>query len=795
MNPENQYLYIMFKTNLKLIFRNIWKYKGFSTINIVGLSVGMACSIIILLWVKFHLGFDKFHENGDNIYRVLQTLKFEDYTTWTITHGPLGPSLKEEVPEIEEYCRSMRSGLQFKKGEEQFRERGTYADPSFFNLFTIKVIKKLKDNPINEPNNIAISESFAQKYFGDEDPIGQTLSALPDREFLVTAVFEDYPKQSHMWFDYMIPFEHLGILGYSIDQWNNSGYYTYVSLKEGVSREQVISKIEDFLTPKPTLEEFATLDLQPLKEIHLTTGYDFEGANIIDGKYLKIFLVVGIFLIVVACINFMNLATARSSRRMREIGMKKVAGAHKPNLIFQFIGEAILISLIAIFIAMMLVELMRPGFNNITQIGLKIDYSDFRIYLALLGIVLITGLFAGSYPAFYLASFKPVTVLKRALSDTGKKYNFRKVLVIFQFTISIVLITSTLFVSSQINFMLNKDLGYDKKGIIYFIEPNGFHEHFESIKEDMLKYPGVLNMTRAGNLPTYGYNFSNSRFRWDGQDLSKEILFRASFVDYDYFSTYNIKIKEGRGFSKDFASDSSAIILNEAAVKAIGFKDPVGKQIWTETRSNKLTVVGVAQNFHYRSLHTDIEPQIIIFEPSQSYGVILKVNIKEIESITKKLEEHWNRFDTQMPLNISFLDEDLANLYNQDKVIRKIILFFTSIGIFISILGLIGMTGFTVEQKTKEIGIRKAMGANFKTVIVLLSKDFTKWIIISFVFATPITYYIINSWLKGFAYKINLDWWMFVLGGLSALIIALFTISLQTLKAAKINPADSLRYE
>jgi putative ABC transport system permease protein len=785
----------MFKTNLKLIFRNIWKYKGFSSINIIGLSVGMACSIIILLWVKHHTSYDKFQEKGDNIFRVIQHIKFEDYTTWAITQGPLGPSLKEEVPEIEDYCRLNQSGLRFIKGEENFQERGTYADPSFFKMFTINVTKKLKNDPISEPNNIAISESFAKKYFGDEDPIGKTLSALPDREFIVTAVFEDYPKESHIWFDYMIPFEHLGNLGYTIDKWNNSGYVTYISLKEGITKEQAVVKIEDFLIPKPTLEEFAKLDLQPIKDIHLTVGIDMERANTVDGKYVKIFLIIGIFLIVVACINFMNLATARASRRMREIGMKKVSGAHKPTLIFQFIGEALLISFIAVFIAMMLVELIRPTFNNITQMGLKIDYSDFRIYIALLGIVFITGLFAGSYPAFYLASFKPVSVLKGAISDAGKKYNFRKILVIFQFTISIILITSTLFVSKQINFMLNKDLGYDKEGIVYFRMTEGFQEHFESIKDEILKSPSVLNMTRAGSMPTYGYNFSNSRFRWEGQDLSKETLFRATFADYDYFSTYNIELADGREFSEDFASDSSAIILNEAAAKAIGFDDPIGKQLWFVQNPQKMNIIGVNKDFHYRSLHTNIEPQIIIFNQSACYWAILKINIKELSSISKKLEEHWIAYESQSPLNINFLDEDLANLYEQDKVIRKIILFFTTIGILISILGLIGMTGYSIEQKTKEIGIRKAMGANFKTIIILLSKDFTKWILISFVIATPITYYIMNKWLDSFAYRINLTWWMFVLGGLSALIIALITINIQTSKAARINPAESLRYE
>ncbi len=784
----------MFKTNLKLILRNIWKYKGFSVINILGLSVGMACSILILLWVKYHTSFDDFHTNSGNVYRVIQHIKFEDYTTWCITQGPLGPSLKEEVPEITDYCRLSGSGLQFLKGEEALREGGTYADPSFFDMFTIKVTKKLKNEPISEPNNIAISESFAKKYFGEEDPIGKTISALPDREFLVTAVFEDYPKETHWWFDYMIPFEHLGTnFGYTIDQWDNSGYFTYVSLNNGITREQGVEKIEDFLQSKPTLEEFAKLDLQSLQDIHLTTGYDFEYANTVDGKYVQIFLIIGVFLIVIACINFMNLSTARASRRTREIGMKKVSGAHKPSLISQFLGETILITFISIIIAMMLVELARPAFNNITHIGLNIDYSDIRIYLALLGIVLITGIFAGSYPALYLSSFKPINVLKGSIQD-GKK-NLRRILVIFQFTISIVLITATLIMTKQINFMLNKDLGYDKENIIYFYMQEGFYEHYSNIKEELLQHPGIINMTRTGSVLTDGYNYSNSRFRWDGQDLSKETLFRALFVDYDYFSTFNIKISEGRAFSDKFASDSNAIILNESSVAAMNLDSPLGKFVWTKDNPIKKPVIGVAKNYHFRSLRSHIDNQIIRFEPDNCSWAFLKININRIEEIRELLTEHWNRYEKQNTFNINFLDESLAQLYNQDKVIRSIIVFFTFIGMFISILGLTGMTSFIIDQRTKEVGIRKVMGAKFRDIHFLLSSSFLKWILLSFIISTPITYYFMNRWLENFAYKINIQWWVFLIGGLIALFLALLIVSTQTIKASRTNPADTLRYE
>jgi len=518
----------MLAVSLRLILRNIWKYKGISIINIFGLSVGMACSILLLLWVNYHHQFDRFQTQS--VYRVIQHIKFEDMTTWTITQGPLGPSLKEEVPEIADYCRLMRSNLPFELEGEQVTERGTYADPSCFEMLSVNVTQKLSNEPLSEPNQIAISESLARKYFGDRDPIGQTMHVAPDRDFMVSTVFEDYPKQSHYWFDYIIPFEYLGTQDYGIDHWDNSGYHTYVALSEGVSRVVAEEKIEDFLKPKPTLEEFAKLDLQPIGEIHLTTGFDFEGANTIDGKYLRIFLSIGIFLIVIAGINFMNLATARSSGRMKEIGMKKTLGSRKKNLVGQFIGEAIVISLISILVAMMFVELARPGFNQFTETEINIDYSNPLVYIYLLTFGILTGSLSGLYPAFYLSSIKPISALRGASKGPKGRSSFRRTLVIFQFVISIVLITVTVIISSQITYMLNKDLGYEQEGVIWFGMSAGFHGNFESIRDDMLSFPAVKSMTRSGNLPTRGFNFSNSRFRWEGQDLSKETLFRALFT-------------------------------------------------------------------------------------------------------------------------------------------------------------------------------------------------------------------------------------------------------------------------
>ncbi len=788
----------MLRVTLKLIFRNIWKSKGISIINIFGLSLGMASSILLLMWVNYHNQFDKFHDNSDQVYRVIQHIKFEEMTTWTITQGPLGPSLKEEVPEIADYCRLMRSGLQFEKGTDHVTETGTYADPSFFQMFSIKVTQRLTNLPISEPNHIAISETMARKYFGDEDPIGQVLHALPDRDFTVTAVFEDYPLQSHWWFDYMIPFEHLGTLGYTIDEWGNSGYYTYVALSDENSQERAVDKIEDFLQAKPTLEEFAKLDLQAIHEIHLTTGYDFEGANTIEGKYLKTFLAIGIFLIVIACINFMNLATARSSHRMREIGMKKAMGGSRKNLVGQFMGEAIMIAMISMLFALMLVELVRPGFNNLAEIEINFDYSNPAIYLYLTGFAVLIGSLSGLYPAFFLSSFKPINALKGSMEHAKGGIGLRKALVIFQFVVSIVLITITLIISSQITYMINKDLGYSQEGVIYFPLSDGFYENYESIKDDMLDYPAVKSMTRVGSLPTRGYNFSNSLFRWDGQDLSKETLFRALLVGYDYFSTLQVDMIDGRAFSKDFASDSASIILNEAAIRETGIVDPVDKEFRLLRRDStytRLKIIGVAKDYHFRSLHTDIEPQLMICDPSACNWAMLKVDLVEFRTVEKALTEHWNNYETASPIDISFLEESIAAMYETDRVLRKIILFFTVIGLLISVLGLVGLTGFTIEQKTKEIGIRRLVGARFRDILIMISFQFMKWIVISLTVAAPISWFLMSRWLNEFPYRIRIHWWLLLSGGLIAILVAFFTISLQSQRAARTNPAESLKHE
>ncbi len=786
----------MFRFNLKIAIRNLWKYKGYSLINIAGLSIGMACSILILLWVRFEFSFDKFHENKQ-VYRVIQHIVFEDEVHWSITQGPLGPALKEEVPEIEEFCRIEPSNRTLKWKEDEYTERGIYTDPSFFEFFTFPVIKHLGDSVFHGLNCIALTERLAKKLFGDEEPLGKIISGGSETEFMVNAIIEDTPQNSHLQFDYIIPFEFLRGLGYSVDRWNNSTFYTYVQISGGISHEKVAEKIGDFLKPKPTLEEFATLDLQPISDIHFRTDLDFDMAWVSDKKTVSIFCIIGVFIILIACINFMNLATARSARRAREIGLKKVAGAVRRNIIQQFFIESTELSLLSILIAMALVELVRPSFNSFIGVEMKIPYAEPWLYIALIIIVLVTGVLSGSYPSLYLSSLKPVLILKGA-SRQGKGHaNFRTSLVIFQFTLSVILISGTLILYQQINFMRKKNLGYDKENLVwfYFGHSDQISERYETVRQELLKNPSILAVTRTANIPTYGYTFSNSLWHWEGQDPGKETLIRNLPVGYDYFSTMGIEVLKGRTFSREFLSDSSAIIVNEAAARVMNMEDPVGKFLKYSGSDEQFTIIGLIKDYHYRSLHTIIEPHFTLLVPDGSYLMMVRLQQGETDAGLKAIEEVWNTFSPDIQTEYHFLDQSLESMYDSDKKIRKILLILTALAIFISMLGLLGMAAFMAEQRTKEIGIRKAMGATTGKIVTMLSKEFSKWILVANIIGLPAMFFIMNKFLQQYPYRIDIGWLVFIIVAIITLIIAQLTVVVQSLRAANTNPVECLRYE
>jgi hypothetical protein len=579
-----------------------------------------------------------------------------------------------------------------------------------------------------------------------------------------------------------------------VDNWRNSQFRTYVQLQEGIPYRDVTQKISGYLYEKPTIEKDARLNLQPLARIHLYSNYEFDSAHG-DITYVTIFSLIAFFILMIGCINFMNLTTARSASRAREVGMRKVAGAYRRDLVRQFFGESIFLSFIALFFAVGLVALLLPVFNNLAAKELSLGSSaNFSAFLALMGIALLTGIIAGSYPALFLSAFQPSHVLKGTLHSGSKGAAFRKVLVVLQFSMTILLIVCTTVVYDQMNFMRNRKLGYDKEYLVYAVLRGDMRKQFDVVKEELLRNPNILEVTSSATIPTYGYNFSNSLWRWEGQNPDEEILMRASFIDYNYFKTLGMEIIEGRPYSKEYTTDpEEALIVNEEAVKVMGMESPIGKRL--EIGDNQAKIIGVVNNYHFRSLRQEIEPLILILNPQQCWALFARLRSEDIPQTIGHMEKVWGRFAPGFPFNYRFMDEAIDNLYRSEKQIGTIFRYFAMLAIFISCLGLFGLASFMAEQRTKEIGIRKVLGATVSHILLLLSKEFAKWVLIANIIAWPVAYYAMNRWLQGYAYRINIALWSFVLAAALALAIAIITVSYQAVRAATAHPADALRYE
>ncbi len=785
----------MIKNYIKIALRNLTRHKGYSLINIAGLAIGIACCILILLWVQDELSFDRFHKNGDNIYRVIQDINFTDHsTTWAITQGPLGPSLKEDFPEIVNFTRVTGRRFRLAYGDHSYDEVLGMADGSIFEMFTFPLIEGDPQTALSEPHSIVLTQKMAEKYFGKDNPIGKILKADDRYDFLVTGIIEEFPLSSHFRYDFLIPFIFGRELKYTVDNWRNSQFSTYVELQEGIPYQEVVQKISGYLYEKPTIEKDARLDLQPLRRIHLYSNYEFDRTHG-DITYVTIFSLIAFFILMIACINFMNLTTARSANRAREVGMRKVAGAYRRDLVKQFFGESILLAFIALIFAIGLVALLLPIFNDLAAKELSFGSSaNLYALLVLMGIALLTGIVSGSYPALFLSAFQPANVLKGTFHSGSKGAAFRKVLVVLQFSLTILLIVCTTIVYNQMNFMRNKKLGYDKEYLVYAILRGDMRKQFDAVKEELLKNPNILEVTSSGTIPTYGYNFSNSLWRWEGQNPDEEILMRASFIDYDYFKTFGMEIIAGRPYSKEYSTDPrEALIVNEEAVKVMGMESPLGKRLGIG--ENQAKIIGVVKNYHFRSLKQEIEPLILILNPQQCWALFTRMRSENVPQAIGHMEKVWGQFAPGFPFDYRFMDEAVDNLYRSEQQIGTIFRYFAILAIFISCLGLFGLASFMAEQRTKEIGVRKVLGATVTSILLLLSKEFAKWVLIANIIAWPVAYFAMNKWLQGYAYRINIAVWSFILAALLALTIALFTVSYQAVRAATSNPVDALRYE
>lgn len=781
----------MLKNYLKIAWRNITKNKLFSIINILGLSIGLACSVLILLWVQHENSFDKFHTNHERIYRVLQHMPYTEETIWAINQGPLAQAIASEVPEVENATRIADIGFRFKYENKEYVDRGLLVDPVFLDMFSFPLTHGDAKTVLSEPLSIILTESMSKKIFGDENPLGKTVLIYDQFSMVVTGIMPNPPNNSHLAFEFISTMEFAGQLGYSVDKWNNSSFNTYVLLDENASETQVNDKVKDILDDKPTLEEGAKLSLQPLDDIHLSTGIDFESGITGNKQYVIIFFTSAIFILLIACINFMNMSTAQALRRAREVGLRKAIGAEKSQLVIQFLFETSLFSIVSLFLSIILIQVVLPVFNNISGKVMEVDYFHPQYLVAFSILIIFTTIIAGAYPAFYISSFLPAKVLKGASIKRSGNVGFQKFLVVLQFSISIILLTGTMVVYTQVNFMNNKDLGFDQDNLLYIsIGNNG--SRLEALKNDLLANPNIESA--ASSSIFVGYNWSNDRWRWDGK--SNNILFRGGSVGYDYYKTFGIELVEGRSFSREYISDSSAVIMNEAAIRMMGLEDPIGKSfISLSDETNPFTIIGVTKDYNYRSLYTEIEPQVIFLNPASSNYLWLRISGNDVTNTISYAEDKWNENNPDNDFQYGFLDQQLENLYMQEARIGVILQIFSILALLILCLGLYGLLGFTVTQRYSEISIRKVFGASTSIILLLLSKGYYRLMLIAIFIAVPVSNYIIRDWLEGFAFKTEIGIVTFLFPALALILMASVIIFGQSLKATKTNVTELLRSE
>jgi putative ABC transport system permease protein len=780
----------MLKAHLKIALRGILRQKSYTFINVTGLAVAMACCIVIFLWIKDEWSFDRFHEKADDIYRVVETWQYSsgvaDYNQ--VTPGPLAAVLKNDYPEIIDSTRywGAYEKWQVTYDEKSFLSAGAAVDPSFFSMFTFPFIGGNMETAFPHPHSVVVTQRLAEKLFDLDDPIGKTIR-IENRDFEVSSVIENPPLHSHLKFDFLFPCK---VFPFLEQGWGNNMCYTYVLLQEGSSYKELSGKISGVIKEhNPTSIE--TLYLQPLAKIHL---YSLGGGGLII--YMYIFSVLGIFTLLLACINFMNLSTARSSKRFKEVGMKKVMGADRWQLVKQFLSEYILLSLGALTLAIILVELFLPLFNRVLGRQIEMCYSG-SLFLSLLGIAILTGIISGSYPAFFLSGFNPVFVLKGNFSSGSRGLlrgqTLRRILVVMQFSLSIFFLVCTMVVYKQLNFIQKADLGFERDHIIHMRMRGEFKQKYDAIKHELLQNPSIINVTATDRTPIMWSN-STDEVDWEGKGGEEKIGFGVRMVDYDYMDTFQMEMAQGRFFSKEFPADASqGFVVNESAVKAMGMKSPLGKSFSVWERKGK--IIGVIKDFHTESLYKTISPFVLMIWPEWYGRMSIRIKSENIPATLGYIESKIKEFVPDYPFEYQFLDEELDSLYRTEQLTSKIIGYITILAVFISCLGLFGLSSFTTEQRTKEIGIRKVLGASVSGVVLLLNKEFTKWVIIANIIAWPVAYFAMRKWLQNFAYRADIGLGVFIFSAVLVLIVALMTVSYQSFKAAVAHPADSLKYE
>jgi putative ABC transport system permease protein len=789
----------MLMHHLKIAWRNGKKNKTFSLINIIGLALGITCSLLILLWVQDERSIGNEQLNGNRLY-ILYERQYIDQKVDAGYYSPglLAFELKKKIPEVECAVGYMRSyQTTFEAGNKTFKQDGAWTGADYFSMFSYHLLQGNRATALSTPSGIAISNKMAIQFFGGASAaMGKTIRYKNHRDFIVSAVFADLPAHVFQKFDFLMNWSAL-ISEYGwLNDWVNNSPQTYIMLRAKANPELTGKKILHFLdayNKSQTANFRIELHMQKFGDIYLHTN--FVNGIITGGRiqYVWLFSGVALFILLIACINFMNLTTARSARRTKEIGIRKVSGAFRSSLIRQFLGEALGITMLSVIMSLLLIYLLLPGFNQITGKQINFPYSSIRFWLFLFALTMVTGLISGSYPALFLSSFNPVHVLKGPPKFSRDNVIFRRGLVVFQFTLSIVLIIGTIYISKQIDYVQHINLGYDRENLLYIPLEGDLSRQYELFKQQALQGPGIKSVSRASDEPTYLSNGTGSVV-WEGKDPNTDPQFTTISSGYDFVQTLNLHLLLGRDLSRDFASDSSGYLVNEEALRILKYKDPIGKplSLW-DVHS---VIVGVLKDFHFSSLHDPIKPLIVHLGESDQGGTIL-VRVKpgmSKEAVTN-LEKICKTLNPQFPFTYSFSDQAYQSLYKSEEIVSRLSNYFASLAIFISCIGLLGLAIFTAEQRTREIGIRKVLGASVVSLFTLLSGEYILLVLLALLIACPIAWWCMDIWARDFAYRVNVQWWIFPAAGMGALCIALITVSFQAIKTAMVKPVTSLRSE
>jgi putative ABC transport system permease protein len=814
-------LWVMLRNFFKVAWRNMLRNKVFSTINIIGLATGLTCFILIVLYVQDELSYDKYNEKADRIYRINSFIRLGgSELKLAVSSDPMGAALKNDFPQVEEFVRFYNSNgsKSIKKGDEYINEQAvTHADSTLFRVFTLPALYGDTRTALNDPNTVVITESAARKYFGTADALGKIVETNENGQTLykVTAVIKDVPHNSHFNFDFYFSMDNVQ---YGFGNYLSHNFQTYLLLKEGANYKDLEKNlpkyVEKYVLPQAkSVMQIENMDqfrksgnnleytLMPLLKIHLYSDFFPELGTNGDIKYVYIFSAVAIFILLLACINFINLSTARSMNRSREVGIRKVLGTSRSKLVFQFMSESALTVVIAMIMAIVIAWQILPLFNDLSAKTLTPSMLfNTRMLAILIALPFVVSLLAGSYPSLFLSSFNPVTVLKGKLNAGSRRSSLRSGLVIFQFTTSIILIIATITVYRQLDYIRNRKIGFNKEQVLIVQGTGVLGNGAETFKNEIMKLPGVINGTFAGYLPVSASARNDNTFSKDAVlNTSNTFNMQTWRIDEQYIPTLGMEIAAGRNFSKSFGTDSSAVIINETTAAMLGLKNPIGKRIYTlvDNVSNivkSYEIIGVVKNFNYESLRQRIGPLCFVLGDSR-WATAFRVKPGNAEALVSQIESKWKSLSTGTPFSYSFLDEAFNNMYRAEQQVGRVAIAFAVLAVIIACLGLFGLATYMAEQRTKEIGVRKVLGASVNNIVMMLSRDFVMLVLIASVIASPVAWWAMYKWLQDFEYRIDVGWWIFIIAASAAVLIALLTISFQAIRAAVANPVKSLRTE